>query len=91
MSLLQNLRCPVCFSKSLREGVGLRCLDDEEIEIRSMDGPLNQCLRCGHDGFENEFENDTPKGCLSIGRGTEKICLSRGRDKICGQEALFAQ
>jgi len=66
------LKCPNCFSSNLREGVGLRGADDTEIGVWSLDGNLWQCVQCEHDGFEEDFFDNSPPGALSVSIMSEK-------------------
>ena len=61
------MRCPSCFSRNIREGVGVLCPSDEDMEVRSIDGVLVQCRACGRDGWEPDFQSDCPEGCLDVG------------------------
>ena len=63
-------RCPACFSKDLREGIA--GFGDETIIVRSMDGKIYQCRKCGFDDFEEVFVDTAPPGVLSVSIMSER-------------------
>jgi len=70
-----RVRCPKCFSEDLREGEGFAGPNDEDMEVRSFDFTIWQCVNCGWAGEDLRFV--PPEGGVAvISPWTEtQICL----------------